>query len=196
MNNSQPLLIVIGGPNGSGKTTLVDYLVYKGKIRSAIINPDEIAKAELGRYQHYVAAARIALERRKKALSDRVDIAFETTFSGNAEMRDIIYAKDQGYRVILYYISLKSVLDNIIRVEERRSKFGHGVLNADIVRRYSSSKVNLQKYAYLFDTIYLFDNTETTRSRVAILNSNKLSWVNTKHLMHPFYKDILSGNLH
>lgn len=121
MSNSQPLLIVVGGPNGSGKTTLVDYLIYKGKIKSAVINPDEIAKAELGGYQHYLAAARIALERRKKALSDKVDIAFETTFSGNAEVRDIIYAKNQGYKVILYYVSLKSVLDNIIRVEERQS---------------------------------------------------------------------------
>jgi len=90
MSDSQPLLIVVGGPNGSGKTTLVDYLVYKGKIKSKIINPDEIAKVELGGYQHYFAAARIALARRKKALYNKIDIAFETTFSGNAEVRDIM----------------------------------------------------------------------------------------------------------
>jgi predicted ABC-type ATPase len=48
MSNSQPLLIVVGGPNGSGKITLVDYLVYKGKIESEIINPDKIAKLKLG----------------------------------------------------------------------------------------------------------------------------------------------------
>jgi predicted ABC-type ATPase len=45
------LLIIIGGPNGSGKTTLSSYLVEKGRIKSNIINPDQITFKELGGYE-------------------------------------------------------------------------------------------------------------------------------------------------
>ncbi len=55
-----PLLIVFGGPNGSGKTTLMSDLIQKGRIKSDVINPDEIAFEELGRYEFQFKAARIA----------------------------------------------------------------------------------------------------------------------------------------
>lgn len=37
-----PTLVIIGGPNGSGKTTLTHYLVKKGRIKSVVVNPDEL----------------------------------------------------------------------------------------------------------------------------------------------------------
>ena len=81
-----PSLIVIGGPNGSGKTTLTTYLIQKGRIKIPVINPDEIAFNELGSYDFQFKAARVALDRRKEAITTNSDIAFETTFSGNTEI--------------------------------------------------------------------------------------------------------------
>ena len=63
-----PSLIVIGGPNGSGKTTLTSYLIQKGRIKTSVINPDEIAFTEYGGYNFHIKAAKVALERRKEAL--------------------------------------------------------------------------------------------------------------------------------
>jgi len=96
-----PSLVVVGGPNGSSKTTLASYLVEKKRITTTIINPDEIAFRGFGSYKHQLSAARVALDRRKAALKNHGDIAFESTFSGNSEIGDIKEAKKLGYRVIL-----------------------------------------------------------------------------------------------
>ena len=92
-----PLLNIIGGPNGSGKTTLSKYLLQKGRIKSNIINPDEIASNELGSYKNIIPAARLALSRRNDIIKNQLDLAFETTFSGNSELRSIREAKLNGY---------------------------------------------------------------------------------------------------
>lgn len=188
-----PSLIVIGGPNGSGKTTLTSYLIQKGRIKSDVINPDEIALNELGGYEFQFNAARIALNRRKKAIINNSDIAFETTFSGNTEINDILLAKAAGYKLVLYYVALRSVLDNIIRVEQRITNAGHQVEIDDIKRRYLKSKFNLEKNLGLFDKAYLLDNSESMFSRVAIFGNEKLLWINEKHTDHPFYNNLLKG---
>jgi predicted ABC-type ATPase len=188
-----PLLIVIGGPNGSGKTTLTKYLFERERIKSTVINPDEIAFLEFGDYSFHVKAARAALERRKQALDKRTDFAFETTFSGNSEINEVLAAKSVGYTTVLYYVALESVLDNIARVEERRTNLGHNVEIEDILRRYEKSKSNLAKNIRLFDKAYLFDNSDAQRSRVAIFENGVLRWSNEKHKDHPFYKELLKS---
>lgn len=186
-----PLLVVIGGPNGSGKTTLTSYLIQRGRIKTTVINPDEIAFKEFGDYDFHVKAARVALGRRKKAIVDKSDFAFETTFSGNSEINEVIAAKSAGYKAVLYYVALQSVLDNVTRVEERRTNLGHHVDIEDIVRRHEKSKANLLKNIDLFDKVYLFDNSDATRSRVAIFENGKMRWSNEKHREHPFYNLLL-----
>jgi predicted ABC-type ATPase len=185
-----PSLIVIGGPNGSGKTTLTSYLIQKGRIKTPVINPDDIALNELDGYDSRVKAAKISLIRRNEALSQHKDYAFETTFSGNSEINEVMAAKSAGYKLVLYYVALESVLDNVIRVEERRTNLGHHVEIEDIFRRHEKSKLNLLDYLHFFDKVYLFDNSESQRSRVAIFKNGKLLWLNKKHLEHPFYEDL------
>jgi len=185
-----PSLVVIGGPNGSGKTTLTSYLIQKGRLKTTVINPDEISFKEFGNYGFHVKAARLALERRKQAIGQKEDFFFETTFSGNSEINEVLTAKSAGYKVILYYVALQSMLDNLTRVEERTTNLGHHVEREDIVRRHEKSKLNLIKHIGLFDKAYLFDNSDTHQSRVAIFENGKLLWANEKHRTHPFYKDL------
>jgi predicted ABC-type ATPase len=185
-----PSLIVIGGPNGSGKTTLTKYLIEKGRIKSHVINPDDIALNELGSYKHQVKAGKISLERRINAIDHNQDIAFETTFSGQSELNHVKKAIAKGYQTTLYYIALESNLDNIIRIEERQSNRGHNVITEDVVRRHEKSKQNLFANISLFDKVYLFDNTGRRHSRVAIFIYGKLGWLNPKHKQHPFFKEL------
>jgi predicted ABC-type ATPase len=185
-----PSLTIIGGPNGSGKTTLTSYLIKKGRIKTSVINPDEIAFKEFGGYGFHIKAAKVALERRKEAIFQNLDFAFETTFSGNSEINEVLSAKTASYKTILYYVALESMLDNVIRVEERRTGLGHHVEQEDILRRHEKSKINLLKHISLFDKAYLFDNSDVHRSRVAIFNNGKLLWLNKKHIDHPFYSDL------
>jgi predicted ABC-type ATPase len=102
-------LIIIGGPNG--KTTLTSYLIQKGRIKTSVINPDEIALKEFGGYGFHTKAAKAALERRKEAIFQNLDFAFETTFSGNSAINELLAAKAAGY-----YVALESMLDNVIRL--------------------------------------------------------------------------------
>lgn len=196
MQSNQSLLSVIGGPNGSGKTTLTHYLIAKKRVEPDIINPDEIAFKEFGSYSFQMQAARTALERRRSSLSLQKDFTFESTFSGKSEINDIKEAKRLGYKVVLYYVALQSVIDNVTRVEERQTMLGHDVKSDDIIRRYTNSQQNLIKYIALFDKAYLFDNSGLSRSRVAIFSNGKLAWINKKHQHHPFFEPLFSGNLH
>jgi predicted ABC-type ATPase len=189
-----PELVIVGGPNGSGKTTLTSFLIKHKRIKTAIINPDEIALRLFGGYRFHVKAARVALEARHSAITQKKDFAFETTFSGNSEIRDILAAKSAGYKTILYYVTLESIIDNIIRVKERTDTAGHAVPREDLVRRYEKSRINLIKNIALFDQVYLYDNSWAMRSRVAIFVSGKLLWLNPKHKNHSFYKELLASN--
>lgn len=185
------LLTIIGGPNGSGKTTLSKYLIQKGRIKTTVINPDEIAFKEFGTYEANFKAGKLALERRRIAKDAHVDFAFETTFSGNTEINEVKSAKGAGYTTVLYFIALSDMLDNIIRVDMRQANLGHSVGGEDIIRRYTKSQSNLIKHLALFDKAYLFDNSGTQRSRVAMFDKGKLVWLNNKHKDHPFYKGLL-----
>lgn len=196
MQSNQPFLSVIGGPNGSGKTTLAHYLVAKKRVNANIINPDQIAWTEFGSYSFQMQAARVALNRRRASLNLKSDFTFESTFSGNSEIADIKEAKRLRYKVILYYVALQSVIDNITRVKERQTMLGHDVKNDDIIRRYYASRENLIKHIGLFDKVYLFDNSGLSRSRVAILSQGKMAWMNKKHEHHPFFEPLFSSNLY
>ncbi|AMR30885.1 hypothetical protein A0256_05330 [Mucilaginibacter sp. PAMC 26640] len=187
-----PLLVVVGGPNGSGKTTLTAQLIKRGRIKTAVINPDDIALTEFGSYKFHIPASREALQRRKNALVSKSDVAFETTFSGKSEIADIRAAHKGGYRTILYFVALESLIDNIIRVEERAHNNGHKVELEDMIRRYNKIKLALQNHIALFNRAYLFDNSGTRRSRVAIFEHGNLVWLNTKHENHPFYQHLFS----
>jgi predicted ABC-type ATPase len=189
-----PALVIVGGPNGSGKTTLTAHLIKRGRIKTAVINPDEIALNEYGSYTFHVKAAKSALERRSTALSSNADFAFETTFSGNSEINTVLTARENGYEVTMYYVALQSVIDNIVRVEEREHNMGHSVELSDQLRRYDKSKANLIKNIALFHRVYLFDNSGTKRSRVAIFDAGNLLWLNPKHKSHPFYKDLFRAD--
>jgi predicted ABC-type ATPase len=189
---NMPVLTVIAGPNGSGKTTLTTYLVPKQRVKSVVINPDEIAKQELGSYDCTVQAARIALKRRTDGITALSDIAFETTFSGHTEIAEIKRARTAGYTNVLYYIALNTILDNINRVNERYTQYGHTVYATDVARRFEKSKANLIYHISLFDIAYLFDNSGSKRSRVAIFEHGKLMWLNAKHQNHLFYKKLFN----
>jgi hypothetical protein len=42
----------------------------------------------------------------------------------------------------------------------------------------------------IFDKAYLFDNSDVTRSRVAIFENGKSRWLNEKNRHHPFFEDL------
>ena len=128
----RPLLIIMAGPNGAGKTTLSSYLIQRGRLNLALtplINPDAIALtlSHLSETEKELQAARIALTQRELNLERNKSFAIETTFSGNSEIQLLKRAKESGYEIIGYYVSLIDVQDSIFRVNDRVNKGGHNV---------------------------------------------------------------------
>jgi len=165
-----PSLIVIAGPNGSGKSTLYQRLIRRIPSFRDIpfINPDEVAKDLFGAYlqedsaehrRQMLVAGKEALKQRKELLSQRYSFGFETTLSGNSEMRMIQEARNLGYSVTLIFVGLDDPALNVMRVKLRVQNGGHHVAPQDIVRRWERSMENLKKVFPLVKRLYLVDNS-------------------------------------
>ena len=191
--SNRPLLIIIGGPNGAGKTTLSTYLIERKRLSrdvTPIINPDEIALTLSipGQKERGFHAARLALIQRESFLNSRQSFAIETTFSGNSEVNLLSQAKAVGYEIVGYYIILNNIQDSVFRVQDRVKKGGHNVPIKNLFIRYQRSLQNLTENFQQFDRLYLFDNSKSYRSRIAVLEKGELNWINKKHLAHPLVK--------
>jgi predicted ABC-type ATPase len=177
--NQKPLLLIVAGANGAGKTTLVNrYRKFIGNI--PFINPDDIAKEFNSSYDGrdnilILKASKEALLRQQQMLRDRKSFGFETTFSGNRELKIMKKALLLGYDVRLVYIGLNSIIQNIKRVETRVQIGGHFVPSDIIARRYIKSMNNLVEGVKIASKTYIFDNSKKYHKQVGKLNKN--GWI-------------------
>lgn len=153
----RPQIAVFAGPNGSGKTTLYKRVQNYPFLRGLpYINPDEILKEKP---ITALEAGAEALRLRHRYLSENRSFIFETTLSGNSELKLIRKAKAQGYKINLVYISLGDISLNIMRVNSRVHRGGHDVPAIDIVRRASRSQTNFLNILTMVDRAYFVDNS-------------------------------------
>lgn len=64
----------------------------------------------------------------------------ETTMSGKYLIRVIENAKELGYKIVIFYLYLENVQNNIARVQNRVLNGGHNIPQRDIERRYIRSR--------------------------------------------------------
>ncbi|MEL7030600.1 MAG: zeta toxin family protein, partial [Pseudomonadota bacterium] len=115
-----PTLFVIAGPNGAGKSTLYN-LVLKPRLAAPFVNADDIQREELGddRPQAAYEAAKIATDRRAALIADRATFATESVFSHPSKLELIEQAKEAGFRIALYHLSLETPDLSVARVNAR-----------------------------------------------------------------------------
>ena len=117
----KPRLVVFAGPNGSGKSTITDKYDLKG---INYINPDEIAKSK---NISNLEAAQEAAKQRDDALKNGKSFAFETVLSMPDKIEQMAEAKNNGFHVLLIYVTTQSSDINLQRVEDRVNAGGHNV---------------------------------------------------------------------
>ncbi|WP_317195989.1 hypothetical protein [Litoribacter ruber] len=77
---------------------------------------------------------------RKKLLKERKKLSFETVFSHPGKVEIIKQAKEQGYKVYLYFVSTEDPTINVHRVKQVRvPQKGHDVPEDKIISRYYRS---------------------------------------------------------
>lgn len=102
-------------------------------------------------------AGKEALKQRGLFIRKRVDFGFETTLSGNSEVRLIQEAKRLGYRTTMVFIGLDHPALHVMRVKLRVQNGGHYVDPVDIVRRQKRCIENLKRVQPMVDRLYIVD---------------------------------------
>lgn len=81
-----------------------------------------------------------------------------------------------GYRIIVIYLILRSPELAVVRVKTRVRAGGHDVPDADIRRRLIPSRMNLEPALKLAHRAYVFDNSSTRRTLLAIVKHQRLAY--------------------
>jgi predicted ABC-type ATPase len=111
---------------------------------------------ESGIINSYLAAD-IAAFIRNKLIQHGISFSFETVMSHRGKLDLLLYAKQKGYQIYLYFVATDNPEINISRVKNRVKKKGHNVAEDKIRARYYRSldllfdAVKLSRRAYLFD---------------------------------------------
>lgn len=162
--------VLFAGVNGSGKSTL--YNLGNEYIELPRINMDEIL-SEFGDWKNsadILKAGKIAVGRIKEMFLKEQSFVQETTLCGHNIIKNIMTAKDKGYRIIVFYIGVETVEIAKHRIADRVKNGGHGIPDADVERRFKESFENLKLIIPYCDEIYFYDNTEVFYRIAAITN--------------------------
>lgn len=96
-----------------------------------------------------------------------VSFSFETVMSHPSKLEIMRLAKNQGYRVYLYFVSTLSAEINVGRVRTRVAEGGHDVDASKVRTRYERSMQQLSAAIRLSDRAYVFDNSDKTYQWIA-----------------------------
>lgn len=178
----RPTYVVFAGVNGAGKSTFYHTDFWRGPLipRSLVrINSDEIVAESGGNPRSdadQIRAGREALHRINDCLARHKSFNQETTLTGRTCLKTIHRARDEGYRVVLYYIGVASSQLALERIAHRVSVGGHPIEEEAVRRRYIASLQNLSSVVRLCDEVTVFDNSIEFVA-LARWTRGTLSWV-------------------
>ena len=170
--------ILFAGVNGAGKTTL--YQANPQIKDMPRINLDEIVRS-IGSWKNPADVHKAGMQAVRlidSYFKEGVSFNQETTLCGNAVMKYIRRAKNEGYEIELHYVGLDSSEIAKERIRQRVRDGGHGVSDADIERRYAESFEKLKTMPSVCDRIYLYDNTNRFVRIASFKNGEWMSVVN------------------
>lgn len=104
---------------------------------------------------------------RRKLIEQKISFTFETVMSSYDKVQFLEYARQNGYRTYLYFVSTENADINVNRVSQRVREQGHSVPEQKIRERYSRSMDYLMDAIKQVDRAYIFDNSQEEAQWVA-----------------------------
>ena len=153
---------IIAGPNGAGKTTFAKTFLPEEASCLNYVNADLIAEGLSPFKPESVAieSGKLLLKKIDDLVEKKESFAFETTLSGLNYIRRIKIWKNQGYEVVLFFLTLPNEEMAVRRVKLRVAEGGHNIPENVIKRRYQKGWHNFQNhYKHLVDAYVIFDNS-------------------------------------
>lgn len=100
---------------------------------------------------------------RRKLLDTGKSFSFETVMSSADKVEFLQTAQAMGYRTYLYFVATEDPKVNLVRVQQRVEKGGHGVPEDKVIARYHRSLALLPEAIRCANRAYLLDNTVKLR---------------------------------
>jgi predicted ABC-type ATPase len=157
-------IYVLAGTNGAGKSS-IGGATFRER-GAEYFNPDEAAGRILSAnpgMTHEQANSAAWHEGKRlldRAISERLEFAFETTLGGRTITSLLESALSVGIEVRVWYAGLKSPELHIARVRERVARGGHDIPEAKIRERYDQSRLNLIQLMPALTELRVFDNSD------------------------------------
>ena len=166
MIESSSQIIVIAGPNGAGKTTLAPSLLRDWLGLLEYVNADAIAQGLSAFQPEEVAfkAGRVMLGRLRELATKGENFAFETTLATRSYAPWLRELCQQGYRLHISFVWLRSPEMAIQRVRDRVVTGGHDIPEETIRRRYVKGVRNFfALYRPLASSWIVYDNSSLSQ---------------------------------
>ena len=173
--------ILIAGVNGTGKSSFRGVLEGQGVPLGHIVDPDLIAKQNSF---NEISAGKQAVREIQNCLKNSETVTQETTLSSHQVRKAVMKAKEQGYRITMYYIGLNTKYESIYRIANRVRKGGHDIPPDDVIRRFAHRFEALDRIVPLCDTVVFYDNengfvkvAEITDGAFRYTNGYRPDWI-------------------
>lgn len=159
-----PRVYVLAGTNGAGKSSIIGAMFLAKGVE--FFNPDDatrrILSANPGISQAEANSAAWYEGKRllERAITEKLDFAFETTLGGKTIVSLLARALSEGSEVRVWYVGLSSAELHIARVKSRVEQGGHEVPEERIRERYTRSRFNLIQLLPNLTELLLYDNSE------------------------------------
>jgi predicted ABC-type ATPase len=154
----------LAGTNGAGKSSVAGAMfLAKG---TEYLNPDEAASRirsvnpGLSEAEANSEAWNQGKRLLQRAITERLNFAFETTLGGNTIPALLSSALSVGLDVRIWYVGLSSIELHIARVRARVEKGGHAIPEQKIRDRYDRSRLNLIRLMPRLPELLVYDNSE------------------------------------
>jgi predicted ABC-type ATPase len=171
--SNNPQLLYVAGPNGAGKSTFSKELSEPGAI---IFDVDKvIARIEaqspgMPKKKVYDTATQEFFNKANEAIRLKQYFTLETNFR-DKELVDIAAQfKRYGYTTNMVYLTLESIEQSTVRVNERVLDGGHFVDHKNILLNYNEGLQYLERFANRFDKLEIIHNLKDRGKFKSLLN--------------------------
>jgi len=176
--------------NGGGKSSLAG-AAFRGA-GGEYYNPDEAARRirdthpALSQHEANALAWQQGVRLLERAIDRGLAYAFETTLGASTIPRILARAATAGAEVRVWYVGLDTVERHIARVRVRVLRGGHDIPEADIRRRFETSRLNLVELMPSLAALRVYDNSaEADPAKGALPNPRLILHVERGRIIGP-----------